>query len=507
MRTSPVSILLIEDDPICTHRIHTMMSGIMEKGSTLVCGKTLEEGLSLLAGGEYDVVLLSLSLPDGAGTAAVRTVREADPDVSVVALSPPENENVALAAVVVGAYDYLLKNEIDPGALECSISSALKRKSIEQKLSQSENALRTQFPDLPLPATTCNNEGEGLPPADYNPAAREGTDEDIWSYRHLLDNVQDMIFILDMDGTIRYVNRAVTRQLGYAEDEIIHTNISELITPETLTETKSIRGSVSHMSTGGVIQGPLEIHIIDTSGTLQILEIQAKSSISEDGKVSILGVARVITQRKQAEEALKASELRLRKMTEIVPDIFWRFTDLEGNITHITSSFERITGICAQVHIQQPGLWHHLIHPEDKKWFEASLSDPPGSRREREYRIMRPDGEIRWVSEKSFPINDDDGAMVESVDVVTDITEQTRARITRETLITELEKVLKKVNTLSGLIPICSSCKKIRDDAGYWNKLEEYIMEHSDAHFTHGICPDCSAVLYPNIQPTKSRKV
>ena len=71
-----------------------------------------------------------------------------------------------------------------------------------------------------------------------------------------------------------------------------------------------------------------------------------------------------------------------------------------------------------------------------------------------------------------------------------------KAEEDKETLIAELQEALKKVKTLSGFIPICSSCKKIRDDKGFWNQLESYVKEHSDAEFTHGICPDCTKKLY-----------
>jgi YesN/AraC family two-component response regulator len=70
----------------------------------------------------------------------------------------------------------------------------------------------------------------------------------------------------------------------------------------------------------------------------------------------------------------------------------------------------------------------------------------------------------------------------------------------RERLIAELQDALARIKTLRGLIPICASCKKIRDDKGYWNQLEMYIREHSDAEFTHGICPDCLKKLYPDIK-------
>jgi sigma-B regulation protein RsbU (phosphoserine phosphatase) len=64
-------------------------------------------------------------------------------------------------------------------------------------------------------------------------------------------------------------------------------------------------------------------------------------------------------------------------------------------------------------------------------------------------------------------------------------------------LISELQKALAEIRTLKGLIPICSCCKKIRDDKGYWNQLESYIGEHTDAVFSHGICPTCAERLYP----------
>jgi hypothetical protein len=68
---------------------------------------------------------------------------------------------------------------------------------------------------------------------------------------------------------------------------------------------------------------------------------------------------------------------------------------------------------------------------------------------------------------------------------------------TQEKLVSDLKAALGKVRTLSGLLPICASCKKIRDDKGYWNKIETYIRTHSDADFSHCICPECANKLYP----------
>jgi len=67
----------------------------------------------------------------------------------------------------------------------------------------------------------------------------------------------------------------------------------------------------------------------------------------------------------------------------------------------------------------------------------------------------------------------------------------------RERLIQQLQEALAQVKTLQGLLPICASCKKVRDDRGYWNQIETYIGDHSEAEFTHGLCPECAKKLYP----------
>ncbi len=76
------------------------------------------------------------------------------------------------------------------------------------------------------------------------------------------------------------------------------------------------------------------------------------------------------------------------------------------------------------------------------------------------------------------------------------VREKRRAEEERIKLILKLKEALARVNTLSGLLPICAHCKNIRDDKGYWNKIEEYIRDHSEAEFSHSICPGCKEKLY-----------
>jgi len=89
-----------------------------------------------------------------------------------------------------------------------------------------------------------------------------------------------------------------------------------------------------------------------------------------------------------------------------------------------------------------------------------------------------------------------------------EIEERKRVEVEREKLIRDLQKALSEVKTLKGIFPICASCKKIRDDKGYWNQVEVYIRDRSEAEFSHGICPDCMKKLYGDFLEKKdiSRK-
>ena len=91
----------------------------------------------------------------------------------------------------------------------------------------------------------------------------------------------------------------------------------------------------------------------------------------------------------------------------------------------------------------------------------------------------------RWFLVNMYPFRD-------GVSVLTrDISERKRSELQREQLIKELQDALGQVRTLHGLIPICAWCKKIRNDEGYWQQVEVYFSEQSEADFTHGICPEC----------------
>jgi PAS domain S-box-containing protein len=116
-----------------------------------------------------------------------------------------------------------------------------------------------------------------------------------------------------------------------------------------------------------------------------------------------------------------------------------------------------------------------------------------------ELRFVKENGDQFYTQLEGMAVEDKEGRSTFARLIISDITERKRIEEEKERLIIELQHALAQVKKLSGFIPICASCKKIRDDKGYWRQVEEYIRDHSEAEFSHGICPDCMRSLYPEI--------
>ena len=113
-----------------------------------------------------------------------------------------------------------------------------------------------------------------------------------------------------------------------------------------------------------------------------------------------------------------------------------------------------------------------------------------------DYKVKLPSGESAYHFSTFHPFRDETGRVSKLIGTLQDITDRKQGEQEREKLIIELQEAISKIKILSGMLPICSSCKKIRDDKGYWNQIEEYIMERSEAEFSHSICPECMKKVY-----------
>ncbi len=116
-----------------------------------------------------------------------------------------------------------------------------------------------------------------------------------------------------------------------------------------------------------------------------------------------------------------------------------------------------------------------------------------------EVEIFHKNGSVYTLEVSEYPIFDQEDRVCLVEGIAHNITKRVQEKKETAKLIVRLQDALDNIKTLKGLLPICASCKKIRDDQGYWNQIESYICDHSDADFSHSICPDCAKKLYPDL--------
>ena len=175
--------------------------------------------------------------------------------------------------------------------------------------------------------------------------------------------------------------------------------------------------------------------------------------------------------------------------------------DQEGRIIFVNRlvekmfNYQKLELIGRQVEILLPDRFHEVHAFQRQNFIKA-----PSSRKMGKGRNLF----AKAKEGREFPVEvglgysrDQKGLIISAV--IIDISKQREVENEREKLITELKDALSKVKQLSGLLPICAGCKKIRDDTGYWNQIESYIHAHSEAEFSHGLCPQCAKELYPDL--------
>lgn len=139
------------------------------------------------------------------------------------------------------------------------------------------------------------------------------------------------------------------------------------------------------------------------------------------------------------------------------------------------------------------------------RWSEltAFIGDTSITEAEMPFRQKKTDEDPEWFLISRSALLDADKRQAGTLIIGRNISAKKRTEREREELVSVLSEAVANVKTLSGLLPICASCKKIRDDEGYWNQVESYISKRTDATFTHGICPDCAAKVLDDYYRTK----
>ncbi len=170
---------------------------------------------------------------------------------------------------------------------------------------------------------------------------------------------------------------------------------------------------------------------------------------------------------------------------------------MEGTITTWNAGAQRLYGYSAEEAVGQSA-WIIVPEAQLQEAAELLLRLQHGQAVEQLETVrVGKDGIPLDVCLTVSAIRDRDGGIIGASTIAYDASERKKLEAERTQMIARLNEMLSKVKALSGLLPICASCKKIRDDRGSWQKLETYVREHSGAEFSHSICPDCMHRLYP----------
>ena len=198
---------------------------------------------------------------------------------------------------------------------------------------------------------------------------------------------------------------------------------------------------------------------------------------------------------------LKSSEKFFQKLVQNSLDVIFTI-DLQGNYVFRNAMAKQMTGYSVE-ELMRMNI-RDVVAPEDKRYlFERLEKRIKGESLPQPFAfdIIHKEGHHVPVELTTSPIKHAADKLVGVQGVARDISKRKKAERERERLIQKLQEALAEVKTLSGLLPICSHCKKIRDDKGSWIQIESFIHERSMAKFSHGICPECKKIHYSVKEP------
>lgn len=302
----------------------------------------------------------------------------------------------------------------------------------------------------------------------------------------------DPLVIVRENGTFARVNRTFAKLLGYTQAQIVDRHVLDFVHP---TDHARLAAEMAQRRTAWDYATGIELQMVCRDGTIKTLVWDAAG---DRQRRCVYAAAHDLTAQKRAEESLRAAETKFRAIANYTCD--WEsWIGCDGAVRWVNPMVEQYTGYKLERVLAMPNYPESLVCDDDRERVRALMADARagGSGSDVRFRIRCRGGEAKWMEAAWRPIEDDAGHALGTRVSIRDISATVAHEEERERLLRELQDALDHVRTLRGLIPICAACKRIRNDQGYWEQIEVYIRDRSDAEFTHGICPTCAQKLYP----------
>jgi PAS domain S-box-containing protein len=340
-----------------------------------------QQGLEMAKKHLPDLVLLDVRLPDVSGLEICRLIKN-DPLLTDVFVALCSGEAVEaehkIGGLEVGADEYLIKPF-----------------GMQELLARVQTLLR-------LRDTT---------------AALRASEE---HYRRLIDILPDAICLISPNGRLISVNSQAVAMLGYDNpSELLNKSVLDLIPPN-----EHINADTSILK-NRIIRN-VEYTMLKKNGEPVDVELSATVTSDKEGQTAgLVCVARDVTKRKQAERVLRDSEERFRQLADNIREVFWMTDVSKKQMIYVSSAYEEVWGRPVETLYTSPQDWIDAVHPEDRgRVLNAALTKQISGKYNEVYRITRPDGSMRWIQDRAFPIQDDTGKVYRLVGVAEDITER-----------------------------------------------------------------------------------
>jgi PAS domain S-box-containing protein len=318
-------------------------------------------------------------------------------------------------------------------------------------------------------------------------------------FRVIADSVPIAVMLHQDDRWI-YVNRAAETITGYTTKELLGMNFWDIVHPD---YKAFVREHGQKRQRGEETTNRNEFKIITKDGTEKWVDLTSASMLIGIQTAGVISVAD-ITERKLAEKVHFEDVAKYKALFESANDAIFllkgeRIVDCNKKTLEMFGcTIEQIIGEAPYGF--SPLFQSGGIDSKEKilEKIQAALNGDPQFFEWRYCRYDRSPFDTE-MSLNRIAFNDETLLQV----IVRDVTERKQNEEKLQQLVLKLQEALAKVKTLNGFLPICASCKKIRDDEGYWEQIEKYISEHSEAVFSHGICPECAKKLYPQLYKKK----
>jgi len=386
--TNVYSILVVEDNADLVIGLQDLLR---HDGYAVTIAGTVAGAIELVRAHRFSAILLDLGLPDGDGLEVLKESQLLDPSLPVVIVTAHISPDRTVGSLTQGAYAYLTK-PYDREELRHTLRRAIGVKELAVKVERTEHLL---------------SQSEER-------------------FRSLVDSATDAIVVADHRGFIVSWNRSASKLFGYADEEVIGQPLTMLIPARYRHAHEQGLARMDSTGKGGVTGSVVELHGLKKDGTEFPIELSLATWRSTE-ITYYSGIIRDISERKKAERAVEESQERFRQLAEHISEVFWMTDPAKQQMLYVSSGYEEIWGRSCESLYASPQSWLDAIHPEDRaRVFEAAIHKQVVGTYNEQYRILRPDGAIRWICDRAFPIRDSSGIVYRIVGLAGDITDQVR---------------------------------------------------------------------------------